>query len=123
VRCTGSEILHAARLEIVKNVEPETSASVSSENVTGQEALNFYRLPPQHHNNLKSTNMLARLMEEIKRRTLVVRIFPNAAACLRLVRALAVATHENWIEAMQYVSMEPLCEQKKEALRKLGDAA
>jgi putative transposase len=67
--------------------------------------------------------MLERLMEEIKRRTLVVRIFPNVAACLRLVRALAVETHENWIEAMQYLNMEPLREQKKEALRKLGDAA
>ena len=88
-----------------------------------EETLSFYRLPRQHHKNLKSTNMLERLMEEIKRRTLVVRIFPNAAACLRLVRALAVETHENWIEAMQYLNMEPLREQKKEALRKLGDVA
>jgi transposase-like protein len=39
---------------------------------------------------MKSTNMLERLNEEIKRRTHVVRIFPNAASCLRLVRALAV---------------------------------
>ena len=88
-----------------------------------EETFSFYRLPRQHHKNLKSTNMLERLMEEIKRRTLVVRIFPNAAACLRLVRALAAETHENWIEAMQYLNMEPLREQKKEALRKLGDAA
>jgi putative transposase len=88
-----------------------------------EETLSFYRLPRQHHKNLKSTNMLERLMEEIKRRTLVVRIFPNPAACLRLIRALAVETHENWIETMQYLNMEPLNEQKKEALRKLGDAA
>ena len=88
-----------------------------------EETLSFYRLPRQHHKNLKSTNMLERFMEEIKRRTLVVRIFPNAAACLRLVRALAAETHEEWIEAMQYLNMEPLKEQKKEALRKLGDAA
>src|SRR4051794_11123963 len=88
-----------------------------------EETLSFYRLPRQHHKNLKSTNMLERLMEEIKRRTLVVRIFPNAAACLRLVRALAAETHANWIEAMQYLNMDPLREQKKEALRKLGDAA
>jgi putative transposase len=65
-----------------------------------EETFSFYRLPRQHHKNLKSTNMLERLMEEIKRRTLVVRIFPNASACLRLVRALAVEIHENWIEAM-----------------------
>jgi len=88
-----------------------------------EETLSFYRLPRQHHKNMKSTNMLERLMEEIKRRTLVVRIFPNAASCLRLVRALAVEMDENWIEAMQYLNMEPLAEQKKEALRRLGDAA
>ena len=88
-----------------------------------EETLSFYRLPRQHHKNLKSTNMLERLMEEIKRRTLVVRIFPNAAACLRLVRALAAETHESWIETMQYLNMDPLREQKKEALRRLGDAA
>ena len=88
-----------------------------------EETLSFYRLPPQHHKNMKSTNMLERLMEEIKRRTLVVRIFPNAAACLRLIGALAVEIDENWIEAMQYLNMEPLAEQKREALRKLGDAA
>jgi putative transposase len=88
-----------------------------------EETLSFYRLPQQHHKNMKSTNMLERLMEEIKRRTLVVRIFPNVAACLRLVRALAVELDETWIEAMQYLNMEPLIEQQKEALRKLGDAA
>jgi putative transposase len=88
-----------------------------------EETLSFYRLPRQHHKNMKSTNMLERLMEEVKRRTLVVRIFPNATSCLRLVRALAVEMDENWIEAMQYLNMEPLAEQKKEALRRLGDAA
>ena len=71
----------------------------------------------------KSTNMLERLMEEIKRRTLVVRIFPNAAACLRLVRALAAEIHEDWVEAIQYVNMDTLKDQKKEALRMLGDVA
>jgi transposase-like protein len=64
------------------------------------ETFTFYRLPRQHHKNLKSTNMLERLNEELKRRTLVVRIFPNAAACLLLVRALAVETHENWFVSL-----------------------
>lgn len=83
-----------------------------------EETLTFYRLPRQHHKNLKSTNLLERLNEEIKRRTLVVRIFPNVASCLRLVRALAVEMHENWIEATRYLNMEDLKEHKKEQMRR-----
>jgi transposase-like protein len=83
-----------------------------------EETLSFYRLPRQHHKHLKSTNMLERLNEEIKRRTHVVRIFPNAESCLRLVRALCVETHENWLEAHRYLNMDYLRELKKEALRK-----
>ena len=82
-----------------------------------EETLSFYRLPRQHHKHLKSTNMLERLNEEIKRRTHVVRIFPNAESCLRLVRALCVETHENWLEAHRYLNMDYLRELKKEALR------
>ncbi len=83
-----------------------------------EETLTFYKLPPQHHKHMKSTNMLERLNEEIKRRTQVVRIFPNAESCLRLIRALAVETHENWLEAHRYLNMDDLRELKKEALRK-----
>jgi transposase-like protein len=82
-----------------------------------EETLSFYRLPRQHHKHLKSTNMLERLNEEIKRRTHVVRIFPNAESCLRLVRSLAVETHENWLEQHRYLNMEDLREHKKELLR------
>jgi len=82
------------------------------------ETLTFYRLPRQHHKHLKSTNMLERVNEEIKRRTHLVRIFPNAESCLRLVRALAVETHENWLEQHRYLNMEDLHEHKKEALRR-----
>ena len=78
----------------------------------------FYRLPRQHHKHLKSTNMLERLNEEIRRRTHVVRIFPNGDSCLRLVRALAVETHENWLEQHRYLNMDDLREYKKEALRR-----
>jgi len=61
--------------------------------------------------------MLERLNEEIKRRTHVVRIFPNPESCLRLVRALAVEIHENWLEQHRYLNMDDLREHKKEALR------
>jgi putative transposase len=62
---------------------------------SAKQTLSFFRLPLPHHKHMKSTNMLERLNREIKRRTLVVRIFPNPQSCLRLVRALAVEIHEN----------------------------
>jgi putative transposase len=43
--------------------------------------------------------MLEPLNQEIKRRTHVIRIFPNEESALRLILALAVEIHEDWIEA------------------------
>ena len=83
-----------------------------------EQTLTFYRLPREHHKHLKSTNMLERLNEEIRRRTRVIRIFPNEASCLRLVRALAVEKHEEWIEATRYLNMTILKEHKKLRLLK-----
>jgi putative transposase len=88
-----------------------------------EETFSFYRLPRQHHKHLKSTNCLERLNQEIKRRTHVVRIFPNTASCLRLVRALAVETHEEWIEGTRYLNMELLREHKKLTLKGAEEAA
>jgi putative transposase len=81
------------------------------------ETLTFYRLPREHHKHLKSTNMLERLNEEIRRRTRVVRIFPNPASGLRLVRALCAEVHETWLEDHRYLNRDLLKEQKKERLR------
>jgi putative transposase len=62
--------------------------------------------------HLKSTNMLERLNEEIKRRTRVVRIFPNSESCLRLIRAMCAETHETWLEGSRYLNMALLAEHK-----------
>jgi len=83
-----------------------------------EETLTYYRLPQPHHKHMKSTNMLERLNQELKRRTHVVRIFPNTESCLRLVRALAVETHESWLEGPRYLNMQDLAEHKKQALRR-----
>jgi len=79
-----------------------------------EETFTFYRLPREHHKHLKSTNMLERLNQELKRRTHVIRIFPNQESCLRLIRALAVEIHEDWIEGPRYLNMEMLREQRKQ---------
>ena len=69
-----------------------------------EETLSVYRLPREHRKRMKSTNMLERLNEEIRRRTRVARIFPNEGSCLGLVRALAVETHEQWVTGRCYLT-------------------
>ena len=85
-----------------------------------EERLTCYRLPLPHHKHMKSTKMLERLNRELQRRTPVVRRFPSAESCLRLVRALAVERHETWLDATRYLNMDHLTEHKKEALRALA---
>jgi putative transposase len=78
-----------------------------------EETWTFYRLPHEHHRHLKSNIIPDRINQELKRRTHVIRIFPNEAGCLRLIRALAVEIHERWIESPRYLNMEALREQRK----------
>jgi putative transposase len=82
-----------------------------------EETWTFYRSPREHHKHLKSTNLLERLNQELKRRTHVVRIFPNEASCLRLIRALACEQHEEWLDGPLYLDMQPLREALKPALQ------
>ncbi len=68
--------------------------------------------PPAHRPRIRTTNGLERLNEEIKRRTRVVRIFPNAEACLRLVTALCVEQSDEWISGRRYLDIgapQPQC--------------
>ena len=88
-----------------------------------EETWTYYRLPIAHHKHFKSTNLLERFNQEIKRRTLVVRIFPDEASCLRLIRAVAAEQHEEWLEGSRYVNLEPLREQASPTKGKLLKAA
>ncbi len=72
----------------------------------------------ERHKHVKSTNMLERVNQELKRRSHVIRIFPNPASCLRLMRALTVEIHEEWIEQHRYLNMDLLREHKKLMLMK-----
>lgn len=74
-----------------------------------EETLAVHSLPKEHRRRVYTTNMMERLMREIKRRTHVVGIFPNEASCDRLVGAQLIERHETWqCERMRYLVMDHL---------------
>lgn len=60
------------------------------------DALACFCFPRDHRKRIRTTNALERLNQEIKRRTRVVRIFPDDASALRLISALAMEQNEDW---------------------------
>jgi putative transposase len=72
-----------------------------------EQTLAVHGLAREHRRRVYTTNLLERLMREIKRRTRVVGIFPNIASCDRLVGAQLVEIHESWqCERARYISFE-----------------
>jgi putative transposase len=63
-------------------------------------------LPAKYRRRLRTTNMLERFNEEIRRRERVIRIFPNVAAAWRLIGALSCEQHEQWSTGRRYLCME-----------------
>jgi len=72
-----------------------------------EETMAVSHLPVEHQRKLYTTNLLERVMAEIKRRTHVIGIFPNAASCDRLVGARLMELHEDWqCASRQYLNMD-----------------
>ena len=95
--------------------------------VEGEETLSCFHFPPGHRRRLRTTNGNERVNQELKRRSRVVRIFPNRASCLRLATALLKEWHEDWITGRRYLCMDALAEwdavHSGETQRVLGEAA
>jgi transposase-like protein len=75
---------------------------------TGHEPLQVFALPAGHRKRMRTNNSLERFMEEIKRRTKVIRMFPNKQSCLRLVSALCMEQSEDWVTGYRYLDMSLL---------------
>jgi transposase-like protein len=75
---------------------------------TLHDPLAVFSLPREHRLRMPSNNGLERFHEELRRRTRVVRIFPNRMSCLRLGTALSMEQSEEWINWYRYLDREVL---------------
>lgn len=86
---------------------------------SGEEILGVYALPEAHRKRMRTTNMLERQNQELKRRTRVVRVFPHEQSLLRLIAALLMETNQDWMGRI-YLRME---EELETAIGAMGAAA
>ena len=64
--------------------------------------------PGDHHARISTTNMVERLLEEVKRRTTrVVGVFPNERSAATLATEIALRSSEQWA-LRRYLTMDAL---------------
>jgi transposase-like protein len=71
------------------------------------DALVYLRYPGSHHARLRTTNMLERLFKEVKRRTKVIRVFPNETSATSLATEITLRSSEEWA-LKRYLTMDAL---------------
>jgi transposase-like protein len=70
------------------------------------DATGVLALPGKYRRRLRTTNMVERFIQEIRRRENVIRIFPNRESAHRLIGALCAETHEEWSTGRRYLNMD-----------------
>ncbi len=88
-----------------------------------EECFSSFDFPDSIRPRIRSTNGLERFHEEVRRRTRVVRIFPNRESCLRLISAICVEHSEEWVSGKRYVNPEELAESEPAQEQKQRDLA
>ncbi|NQT97887.1 MAG: IS256 family transposase [Candidatus Marinimicrobia bacterium] len=84
----------------------------------GEDALTCLNFPLEHRRRIRTTNSLERFNQEIKRRTNVIRIFPNRESAARLIGALCMEQSEEWITGRQYLDMSLLDQEEQKLITK-----
>jgi len=62
-------------------------------------------LPEKYRKRLRTSNAMERLIEEVRRRERVIRIFPNRESLTRLLGALLIEFDEKWASGRRYLDM------------------
>ena len=68
-----------------------------------REGLSVFHISENHRRKLRTSNLAERQMKEIKRRTKVVGVFPNADSLLRLAATMLIEQNDQWQNEKRYL--------------------
>lgn len=101
----------AARLQVgtlLEGLRPRFGAVADLLADAEPDLLAHFGFPETHRSRIRSTNPLERLNKEIKRRSAVVGIFPNAGAVIRLVGMILAEQDDEWQDGRRYFRPETM---------------
>jgi len=73
-----------------------------------EDSLQFYEFPEIDKRRISSTNVVERIIREIRRRSRVIGVFPNQESYVRLITSYLIEYSEDWINERSYIKQEKL---------------
>jgi transposase-like protein len=98
---TEADRLLEAVVKKYAETAPRLSAWLEANIYQGLTVMSF---PVEHQKRLRTTNLSERVNRELKRRTRVVGVFPNAASLERLATAVLMEIDEDWQSGTRYLT-------------------
>jgi transposase-like protein len=100
---------HAQWRTVADQLRPKVPRLATLMDAAEEDVLAYMDFPREHRAKIHSTNPIERLNGEIKRRTDVVGIFPNADAVVRLVGAILLEQSNEWAtQRARYMTLETI---------------
>lgn len=92
--------------ELAADLEGKADRALETLELGLEDATAVLRLPKKYRRRLRTTNALERLIQEVRRREKVIRIFPNEESAWRLIGAYLAERHEEWATGRRYFTMD-----------------
>ncbi len=107
------------RNEIISEYEDVCPEAMEILDIGFEDSMAVMVLPKRYRIALRTTNLLERENEELRRRERVIRIFPNKDSVLRLMGAVLMDHHDNWKGKSRSLAMKQYLERRDEYLEKM----
>lgn len=111
--CDTIEEARARRDEIMNDYAEQAPKATECLDEGFEDSMTVMELPVEMRKCTRTSNYLERLNKEVKRRTKVIGIFPNAGSVIRLVGAFLMEENERWA-MMSKVYYSPACRELEE---------
>ena len=120
--CEGLGEAIARRDEIIADYSGEAPDAMRCLDEGFDDAMTVMLLPGDMRRCTRTSNYLERLNREVKRRSRVIGIFPNAASATRLMGALLMEENDRW-KSTRKIYYSPACKELEERAGELIELA